>query len=168
MKAAPAPAMPAEQAADLAALQAAADDAPPVPGTPEASEAPPPADLAKELTGLIGVAVATLSPMFPSLKDTYTPETTAAAAGAIAAVCDKHGWFQGGMLGEWGPEIACALIVGPLALATYQGINADLQDMRAKKRKPDQIEGPNLTAQPPAGAVGSKTVSFGAGVPVEA
>ena len=154
-----------EQAADLAALQAAADEAPPPPGTPEP---PPPVDLGAEIAGLITVAVATLGPIFPSLGDIYTPAATQSAAGAIAAVCEKHGWAQGGMLGKWGPEIACALVVGPLALATYKGISADLADMQAKKQKLEQLSAPNMAAALPTGAVGSKTVSFGAGVPVTA
>lgn len=158
------PAMSAEQAADFAALQASAAGAPPVPGAePPAQEVGP--DLAKELSGLVTVAVVTLSPLFPSLKDTYTPEVTQAAAGAIAAVCEKHGWLSGGMMGEWGEEIACAAIVGPLAFSTYQGIRVDLE---ARARTVKQIEartlrqdGPELTAPAPQATAGSKTVSFG-------
>lgn len=156
-----------EQAADFAALQMAANeaDAGPVPGQPEAVAVP---DLAEELGGLIKVAVATLSPMFPSLKRTYTPEVSEAAAGAIAAVCNKHGWMQGGMFGEYGEEIACLAIVGPLAFTTYQGIKGDMAEAKAREKPPEQIGGPDFSAPAPVAAVGSKTVTFGAPAPAEA
>lgn len=154
----PAP-MSAEQAADFAALQAGAAGAPPVPGAEPPAPGP---DLAQEIAGLVAVAVVTLGPLFPSLKDTYTDEVTKAAAGAIAAVCNKHGWMQGGMMGEWGEEIACAAIVGPLAFSTWQGIRADLE-ARARAAKPMALrqDGPELEAPAHQAAAGAKTVTFG-------
>lgn len=163
----------AEQAADFAALQATANDAPPVPGSEEEAQQQRP-DLGTEIAGLITVAVATLGPVFPSLSDTYTPATTAAAAGAIAAVCNKHGWMQGGMLGEWGEEIACLVIVGPLAFATVQGVKSDLAKKAPKPKTVEKIttQGVDLNgeraAPVPGQAAGAKTVSFGAVVPTEA
>lgn len=156
-----------EQAADLAALAAAANDG--APGAPAtlAEQEPPRRDLAAEITGLVTAAVAALGPMFPSLKTIYTPETTQAAAGSIAAVCDKHGWLADGLGGKWGEEIACAFIVGPLAFATYQGVRADLA-ARAPAKAPERLDGPNLAAQAPTEVPGSKTVTFGGAAPVEA
>lgn len=158
------PVMSAEQRADFAALQAQAAGAPPVPGAePQPQETGP--DLAQELAGLITVAAVTLKPLFPSLEATYTPEVTKAAAGAVAAVCNKHGWMQGGMMGEWGEEVACLAIVGPLAFSTYQGISADLQARAEANRKPQALGhqgGPDLSAPAPQAAAGSNTVSFGA------
>jgi hypothetical protein len=157
-----------EQAADFAALQMAANeaDAGP-PGAPVGPEAPT-IDLGQEIAGLMKVAVATLSPMFPSLKRIYTTEITETAAGAIAAVCNKHGWMQGGMFGEWGEEIACLAIVGPLALSTYQGVSQDMAEAKAKEKPTERLEGPNLSAPAPVAEVGSKTVTFGAPAPAEA
>lgn len=123
--------MASEQAADLARLQAAATDvdaAAPVEAEPQ-RQGP---DLAAEISGVITVAVQTLAPMFPSLRGIYTEETTQAAAGAVAAVCNKHGWLQGGMFGEYGEEIACLAVCGPLAFATMQGVRADLEKHKAK------------------------------------
>jgi hypothetical protein len=163
----------AEQAADFAALQATANDAPPVPGSEEEAQQQRP-DLGTEIAGLITVAVATLGPVFPSLRETYTPEITQAAAGAIAAVCNKHGWMQGGMLGEWGEEIACLVIVGPLAFSTVQGIKSDLAKKAPPPKTREQITAPGVdlnadrAAPGPGQSVGSKTVSFGAVVPSEA
>ncbi len=159
----------AEQAADFAALQAAANEA--SAGPPVGGEAVPVPnlDLAHELEGLIKVAVATLAPIFPSLRETYTPEVTTAAAGAIAAVCNKHGWMQGGMFGEWGEEIACAAIVGPLALTTYQGITQDMARAKAqaKQREAERISAPAAPVSvTDTGPTPSKGVVFGAPIPV--
>lgn len=156
-----------EQAADLAALHAAAAGAPLAPGAAPEPEPQGP-DLAKEIAGLVTVAVGILKPMFPSLGTTYTPEVTEAAAQAVAGVCNKHGWLSGGMMGKWGEEIACLAIVGPLAWQTAQGIRADLA-ARAPAEPLQSIAGPDLTATTaPAAPVGQKTVTFGAAAPVGA
>lgn len=150
-----------EQAADLAALQAAAGSEAEGLATTDQAEAPR-LDLAQEIAGLASVAVATLGPMFPSLKTIYTPEMTEAAAQAIAAVCNKHGWMQGGMMGRWGEEIACVAILGPLALQTVKGVKADLAAReKDKPTPPERIAGPVIGQPIPAEALGQKTVSFG-------
>lgn len=149
----------AEQAADLAALEAAAAQQAPAPGAPgeTVQEAPP--NLADELSAMIKIAVATLKPALPSLEEIYTPEATGAASAAIAGVCQKHGWLNGGLMGKWGEEIACLAIVGPLAFATYQGVNKDLAAAKAKaeKKKPEALT--NQISQAPGPE--SKTVTFG-------
>lgn len=150
-----------EQAADLAALQAAAASTETAPDTTDQGEAPR-MDLAQEIAGLATVAVATLGPLFPSIKTIYTPEVTQAAAQAIAAVCNKHGWMQNGMMGEWGEEIACLAIVGPLALQTVKGVKADLAAREKDKPAPPERIAAPVTGEPvPAEALGQKTVNFG-------
>lgn len=160
--------MAAEQAADLARLtaQAAPTDADAAgwPGAPEPEPQGP--DLAQEIAGMVTVAVATLGPMFPSLKETYTPEITQAAAQAIAQVCQKHGWMQNGLMGKWGEEIACLAVVGPLAFQTYQGIRADLA-ARAPAKPAESLEGPSFAAEAPKAPAQSKNVTFGAPVSVD-
>lgn len=154
-----------EQAADLATLQA---NIGPGAGQPvhmvEAEPAGP--DLATELQGLLTVAVQTLKPAFPSLGTIYTPETIGAAAGAIAGVCNKHGWMQGGLLGEWGEEIACVAVVGPLAIATYQGVKGDIEARKAKDKTIENagatLPAVDLTAHRPADPTpNGKTVQIG-------
>lgn len=158
--------MSSEQAADLAALRAAAA---PVAQPGQVVEAEPERpDLGTEIAGAVTMAVALLGPIYPSLREIYTPETTQAAAGAVAAVCNKHGWLQGGMMGEYGEEITCLLIVGPLALATYKGVQAD-NAARAKTEPAKEggelldLSAPAAPAGPaPGEPVGQKTVTFGA------
>jgi len=157
----------AEQAADLSALQAMAGPAPgQEEGGPELEGAAGP-DLAGELAGLIQAAVGMLAPMFPSLPSIYTPDSTQAAAGAVAAVCNKHGWMQNGLMGRYGEEIACAFIVGPLAFATYKGMQQDLA-AREPIKKEAQARGGELDLSAPvpnAAPPVSKAVTFGAPVP---
>lgn len=150
-----------EQAADFAALQAAAGPGPDEVAAEEQQEQARP-DLAVEIAGLVQAAVGMLAPMFPSLPGIYTPEATQAASVAVAGVCHKHGWMKGGVMGRWGEEIACVAIVGPLAFATYQGVKSDIADRQPVER----IGGPDLSAPVPvAGPAPSKAVTFGAPVP---
>jgi len=151
-----------EQAADLAALQAAAAGSEEQ-GTQTAEPEALRLDLAQEITGLASVAVATMGPMFPSIKTIYTQQVIETAAQAVAAVCNKHGWMQGGMMGKWGEEIACAAIIGPLAWQTHQGIKADLAAREKEKpTKPEALTGPgpDLTAPVPGAPVAQTTVTF--------
>ena len=150
-----------EQAADFAALQAAAGPGPEEVAAQEQQEQAGP-DLAQEIAGLVTAAVGMLAPMFPSLPGIYTPEATQAASAAVAGVCHKHGWMQGGVMGRWGEEITCVAIVGPLAFATYQGVKGDI----AARQPVERIGGPDLSASVPvAGPAPSKAVTFGAPVP---
>lgn len=154
-----------EQAADLAALQASANEQAQAQAQALAEPQPEPGpDLAKEIAALVGVAVATLGPLFPSLRTTYTPEVTQAAAQAIAGVCNKHGWLSGGMMGKWGEEIACIAIVGPLAYQTAQGIKADMAAREAKPGETKQLAAPKVPSEVP----GQNTVTFGAPAAAEA
>jgi len=163
--AADAPTASAEQAADLAALQAMASGA--EPGAVAVVEEEQGPTLQEEIAAAMGMAVAMLGPIFPSLKGIYTPEAMGAASGAIAAVCQKHGWLGGGLMGKYGEEIACVAIVGPLGFATYQGVRADLADM-AKKRPVDAVakqDGIDLAAPlptiDPGAASKGPAVTFG-------
>lgn len=135
------------------------------------------ADLGNELNGLITTLVMVAGPLFPSLKDVYTPEVTAAAAGSIAAVCAKHGWLQDGVMGQWGPEISAAVVLLPLGFSTYKAVSNDLAVMTAK-REAEENKAKGLTAAAPAvldikpdgqqqaqGGAGADRVTVGAVVP---
>lgn len=158
-----APAMPAEQAADLAALESGAMEgqAAQVAET-GGQDGPPRQTLDAEIAGLVSMVVAALSPALPSLRAIYTPEATAVASSAVAAVCQKHGWLSDGVFGEWGEEIAAAAVLVPLGIATYQGVKGDISRAKAAHeaagREPRQVE-----ARGPAEAPGqgSRDVTFG-------
>jgi hypothetical protein len=138
-----------EQGADLAALMKSAGEGAPAPGEPETAPEPIRPDLQTEIAGLLKVAVATLGPLFPSIKDIYTDQTIGAASGAVAAVCEKRGWLQGGLMGEWAEEITALAVVGPLAFATYQGVKADIAAREPKKESaPAALAAPADDAKP--------------------
>jgi hypothetical protein len=155
-----------EQAADFAALQAMSDQGG-LPGQPGQEPAAPERDLSAEIAALMTIAVTTLGPALPSLKEIYTEPAIQTAAGVTAALCDKHGWMQGGVMGKYGEEIAALAVLGPLAYATYNGVAGDL----AKMKKPGPEAGPGaaqLSAPIPDPAHGLKTVQIGNPVPSEA
>lgn len=119
-------------------------------------------DLAQELGGAIDAVVKMFGPMFPSIKGIYTPEVIAGVSGSLAVVCNKHGWLQDGLMGRYGEEIACLFIVGPVAVATYKGVQADI----AARTPPKQVAAPgelNLTSSTAKAdqVPGAKTVMVG-------
>lgn len=152
-----------EQAADFAALQAMAGPEPGAEVEAQEQQAPQ-VDLAQEIAGLVQAAVGMLAPMFPSLPGIYTPEVTQAASAAVAGVCNKHGWMQGGMMGRYGEEVACALIVGPLVVTTYKAVQGDMRARDVLKNEGIELSAP----VPVAGPAPSKAVTFGAPVAAQA
>jgi hypothetical protein len=132
---------------------------------PEAA-APAVPTLQNELAGLIGMAVALAGPILPSLPKIYTDETREAVAGAVATLCQKYGWLQDGIANGYGEEIAAAMVLLPVGIATYQGVSADLAAMKPKK--PDQLTDKQFEMPPVGeGDTGQKTVIIGAPLPAE-
>ena len=151
------PELASEARADLAAImgQVEGEVSPGAEPEPQAPEV----DLSGEIAGLVSMGVALLSPMFPSLREIYTEQAVGAASTALAGVCNKHGWMQGGMVGGWGEELAAVAIVGPLVWATVQGVQGDLAAKR-KKPEPDRLAAP-VHAEVIAPKMADKTVTFG-------
>jgi hypothetical protein len=155
----------AEAAADLRALERMADADPnelPDPDAPPPAPVPPPLD--QELAGMLMMLSKVVAPAFPSIAAIYTDEACGAAGAAVAGVCDKYGWLQGGIGGEYGPELMCLFVVGPLAFATYGAVQGDIEARRAKQR-PVDANGQPAKIEPVAGAYrapGADTVTVGA------
>lgn len=145
-----------EQAADLAAIEAMAAGAPGA--KPVAPEVDPAQKIADEVASLLSALVAIASPLFPSLKAIYTPDATKAAAAAVASVCVKHGWLSGGLMGDFGEEIAAAVVLVPMGLATYAGVMADLAIAKAKA---GTAPGAAATIAAPEPGNGSRDVVIG-------
>lgn len=161
-----------EQAQDLAALEALANDQPLLPGQePEPAPVDPVQALADEIAGIVLSVSAVLAPALPSLKRIYTPEASKAVGLAVAGVCGKHGWLSGGLMGEYAEEISAAIILLPLSVATYQGVKGDIASLK-EKTEPAKVQAPKVEGQtaviagpavvPEVGAGAS--VSFGAPV----
>lgn len=124
------------------------------PGATGAPGEPVPAGptLAQEIEGLVTLAVKVLAPAFPSLPGIYTQDVTGAASGAVAALCEKHGWLSGGLAGKYGEELAVAVIVGPLAVQTWVSCKADMEARRAARPAPEK-EVRQVEQEQPAPAV---------------
>lgn len=159
------PALPDEAVAELRVLQAAADDDPnelPDPNAPAPVALPPPLDA--ELSGMLLMLSKVLSPAFPSIATIYTEESCRMVGEAVAGVCEKYGWLQGGVGGEYGPELMCLVVVGPIAFATYGAVQGDIAARRPQKGAQDdpgkqvKVQAPPGTLRPP----GADTVTVGA------
>lgn len=152
----------AEQSQDLAALQAMVGGTQEQ-GTALVEQVPEGPGLANELEGAISMAVGIMGPLFPTVVGIYTPEVTKAVSGSVAAVCEKHGWLQDGLMGRYGEEIACMAVVGPVAFATYKAVQTDIA--ARQPAQPASVPGEiNLSAPVPVDAPGAKTVSVGVAV----
>ncbi len=140
----PVPVAPTDenQAADLAALAANAQTDAPAgdPGSEQKNqEQNAPVNLAQEFQLVFGILKGIFGEVFPSIKKIYTEQNISAAAGSLAEVCNKHGVFQDGF-GPWKEELACAVVVLPLAWATHQGIKGDIANMQQKKQEKEKCE----------------------------
>lgn len=160
------PAMPEEAAAELRALQLVASQDPndqPEPPDPSAPAPVMPPPLGEELAAMLSMVSKMVAPALPSVAAIYTDEACGAVGMAVAGVCDKYGWLQGGVGGEYGPEIMCLIVVGPIAFATYGAVQKDVAAIQATKR-PSGDRTIKVT-EPPAGAQrppGADTVTVGA------
>jgi hypothetical protein len=128
-------AMSAEQAADLMRLQlAAAEPNAAVQAMADAEAAQAEAAQAAQVDentnavrlGL-DVAIPFLCRLYPSLADVYTDETRGAVAMTVGPVLTKYGVHLGDVGGRYREEIAMVAVCAPIAMATYQGIKADVE-----------------------------------------
>ncbi len=111
-------------AAEAAAIDAQASAAT-EPPQPEA-EAAPAADVPAEVAALLQAVAALFAPVFPCLATIYTPDTCRRLGDSAAPVMAKYGLSVGGLFERWGAEITLAATAFPVALATWQGIKADI------------------------------------------
>lgn len=129
-----APAMADEQAMDLRRLKLAASQPNAELQALEDAEAAQAADeqafQIDQNTGSVrmglDIAIPFLSKLYPSLADIYTDEARAAVAMTVGPVLTKHGVNLGDIGGQYKEEIAMVAVCGPIAMATYQGIKADI------------------------------------------
>lgn len=127
--------MTEEQAADFAALSAAADAAPLPPGV---EPPPPPPDPAAEMAAVIRTVTTMLSPLLPYLPAIYTEETCAGIAAAYMPVADKYGWQTGGWFEQFGAELALVAVAAPVAISTAQAHRAWAAERAERSRRLEQ------------------------------
>jgi len=146
------PALPPEQAADLRRLQlAAAQPNAELQALEDAEQKQADADLAAQVDqnsqsvrmGL-DIAIPFLSKLYPSLTAIYDEKARSAVAMTIGPVLTKYGVDLGDVGGRYREEIAMVVVCGPIAMATYQGIKADVEARTTPV--------PKAVASTPAGA----------------
>jgi hypothetical protein len=98
---------------------------------------------------ILAVSVPLLGAMYPSIGVIYTDQTCDQVAMVLGPVLTKYGIDLGDMSTKWGPEIAAAMVCGPIALATYRGIQADIADSLRQVPKADAGPPPQVTASEP-------------------
>lgn len=115
---------------------------------PAAAPEAPPVDPAAEVAALLSVVAGILSPLFPCLPGIYSEATCRKLGEAAAPVLAKYDVSVGGMFDRWGAEITLAAVALPVAIATAQGVKADMAARRKKAAadKPEQHQ-----EQEPAG-----------------
>lgn len=155
-----------EQASDLAALQRMAAEGEQAQAQGQGEQVTQSAPLHEEVGGLLKMMAAMVKPALPSVSAIYTDEVCGAVGNAVAPVCQKYGWLQGGIGGQYSAEILCLAVVGPLAWATVQAAKSDLAAGRAKQieSKPtNEIAAPKTDDGKPV-EPGAATVQIGAAV----
>lgn len=100
-------------------------------------------------TGL-EIAVPLIAQIFPSVGAIYTDEVKARVAGALAPVCAKYGWELKGLGGAYKEEIGACIVLIPLGMATFKGVQEDMARTNAKARQIGQDK--QVTPAAPAGS----------------
>jgi hypothetical protein len=102
--------------------------------------------------GMLELALPLICPLYPSLEAVYTPEVRAQVAGTLGPLLAKYGVNMEDMGGRYREEIAAAFVCGPIAIATYKGIKADIASRadppKAIAQEPAKQTAPALTKAP--------------------
>lgn len=111
----------------------AANAPPPPPGEPPAGAPEPPPDPARELEPVLMVLRTVVVKLRPSLEPVWSEGAMRDISRAIPPVLDKYGLTVGGIFAAFGPELALAAAVGPVAWGTWQTLAAERAvDVNAK------------------------------------
>lgn len=108
---------------------------------------------------ILAVAVPLLGTMYASIGVIYTDQTCDQVAMVLGPVLTKYGIDLGDMSSKWGPEIAAVMVCGPIALATYRGIQADIA--ASHKQVPKASAGTLQPVPAPDDGREPETVSLG-------
>lgn len=99
----------------------------------------------REVRMILALGVPVLGAMFPSIIALWTDQQCELVAASLGPVLTKYNISLGGMSER--PEIAALMICGPLAFATYKGIQADIA---ARVKQVPKAGAGNAMPAPPA------------------
>lgn len=104
----------------------------------------------QELKTLLQIVSGLFVPLIPKLAEIYTPEACEMLAAAAVPVMQKRGWSTGGMLGQWGAELALLAVSAPMAIATYQAVKEAQEEAKAKAKEAEKkpVSQVNLIPEP--------------------
>lgn len=94
---------------------------------------------------ILALAVPVLGKLYPSIETIYTDPACDQIAATLGPVLTKYGIDLGDLGGKWGEEIAAIMVCGPIAFATYKGIQADIA---ARNPQPPKAVASNVNFQP--------------------
>lgn len=92
----------------------------------------------QELKTLLQIVSGLFVPLIPKLAEIYTNETCEMLAQSAVPVMQKHGWSTGGMLGQWGAELALLAVSAPIAIATWQAVKEAQEEAKAKAKEAEK------------------------------
>ncbi len=154
----------AEQLADENALRAFVDEeiqaeqaaAAPVPVSEKSGPG-----LGAELAGYILIGANLLKPFYPHVAAVYTPDMAGLVGSALADVCNKYGWLQGGAGGEYKEEIGLLGVLAVALIPTYEAYRRDMAE-KVKNAKKEPIQGESVRVdENPGPGPGFRGVQFG-------
>lgn len=99
---------------------------------------------------IFALAVPVLGRLYPSIADIYTDPTCDQLATVLGPLLTKYGINLGDMGDKWGVEIAAVMVCGPVAMATYHGIQADIagRDESMRTEQPPKAVASNRQEAP--------------------
>jgi hypothetical protein len=152
-----APAMSEEQAAELRRLQLTAGEPNAEMAALEQAEADKAAaeqaaqvdQNSQAIRMGLDIAIPFLSRLYPSLAEVYDDGARGAVAMTVGPVLSKYGIDLGDVGGRYREEIAMAVVCGPIAMATYAGMKADIEarERRAPKAVASEAQQPPQQAE---------------------
>jgi hypothetical protein len=105
---------------------------------------------AAAVRGMLAVAIPLICPLYPSLEAIYSPDVCVQLAVTLGPLLAKYNVNLEDMGGKYREEIAAAFVCGPIAIATYKGIKADIAS-RAGPPKAVEHKPATTLEQPKAG-----------------
>lgn len=105
---------------------------------PDDPAAQPPAEVdhTAEARDLLDFAYESLVPLYPSLAKVYTDDARQRIAIAGGRLLRKYGVDMATLFGQWGDEIAFAMVTLPLVVPTVQAIREDRAKAEAIAKAP--------------------------------
>lgn len=100
------------------------------------AQPPAPVDHTQEARDLVEFAYTSLEPLYPSLAKVYTEEARQRIAVAGGRLLRKYNVDMAAIFGQWGDEIAFAMVALPLVVPTVQAIRADRAKAEAIAKAP--------------------------------